>query len=114
MSVRGRTARTSFRAYAATMDDDPEFARLAAPDITYEWAKLLLARAHFNGSLAALDLAWQRVTAYGRGDFPASGPAELTICCDSRAPRCLRLHRRFDRHEQKIFIVADSARPTTV
>jgi hypothetical protein len=94
------------------MDEDLEFARLAAPDMTYEWAKLLLARAHFNGSLAALDLAWQRVMAYGRGDFPATDAAELTICCDSRAPRRLRLHRRFDRRGQKIFIVA-AARPTT-
>lgn len=95
------------------MHDDLELARLASPYVTYEWAKLLLARAHFNGSLATLDAAWQRVAAYGCGDSRVSEPVELMIrCTDAPGPgpsRRLRLHRRFDRHGQKIFIVADEA-----
>lgn len=95
------------------MNHDLELARLASPDVTYEWAKLLLARAHFNGSLATLDVAWQRVVAYGRGDSRVTEPAELMIRCTD-APKAgpsrrLRLHRRFDRRGEKIFIVADEA-----
>lgn len=93
------------------MQDDRELDRLASPDNTYEWEKLLLARAHFNGSLAALDAAWQRVMAYGRGDSPLAEPVELALRCagvaGEGAPRLVRLHRRFDRHGQKIFVVAD-------
>lgn len=95
------------------MNHDLELARLASPDVTYEWAKLLLARAHFNGSLATLDAAWQRVVAYGCGDSRVTEPAELVIrCTDALKPapsRRLRLHRRFDRHGEKIFVVAEEA-----
>lgn len=87
---------------------DPELARLASPSVTYEWSKLLLARAHFNGTLEALDAAWQRVLGYGREDFSGAGTIDLKVECGG-APRRLRLHRRFDRHGQKIFVVADEA-----
>lgn len=88
-----------------------ELALLQSPKVAYEWAKLLLARAHFNGSQQALDAAWRRVRSYRRNDISCEVPVELTVACAGRA-RCLCLHRRFDRHGQKIFIVADEVHET--
>ena len=87
---------------------DVELVRLASANVTYEWSKLLLARAHFNGTLEALGAAWQRVLDYGREDFSGGEPVDLEVECGA-APRCLRLHRRFDRHGHKIFVLADEA-----
>jgi len=36
---------------------------------TYEWSKVLLARAHFNGTLEVLTAAWELVLGYGRHEF---------------------------------------------
>src|SRR5205823_3811890 len=40
-----------------------------SPGDTYEWSKVLLARAHFNGTLELLTAAWERVLGYGRQEF---------------------------------------------
>jgi len=36
---------------------------------TYEWSKVLLARAHFDGTLEFLTAAWGRMLGYGRQEF---------------------------------------------
>lgn len=109
VQVHGRTDFGRAHDYAARMPEHDELAALRSSEVTYEWAKLLLARAHFNGSRQALDAAWQRVRSYGRNDISCQLPVELAVACGGRA-RCLCLHRRFDRHGQKIFIVADEGR----
>jgi hypothetical protein len=102
-----------------------------SPGDTYEWSKVLLARAHFNGTLELLTAAWGRVLGYGRQEFagktlrqlmgsgkPAAAvaaildhknmePVELTMRCRDGKPKRLRLHRRFDQYEHKMFIVAE-------
>ena len=102
-----------------------------SPGDTYEWSKVLLARAHFNGTLELLTAAWERVLGYGRREFvgktlrqflrsgkPAATvaaildrrnmePVELTLRCRDGKPKRLRLHRRFDPYEHKMFIVAE-------
>src|SRR6266850_7818909 len=40
-----------------------------SPGDTYEWSRVLLARAHFNGTLELLTAAWERVLGYGRQEF---------------------------------------------
>lgn len=102
------------------------------PGDTYEWSKVLLARAHFDGTLELLTAAWERVLGYGRREFagktlrqlmgtrkPAAptvaaildhenmAPVELTVRCRDGKEKHLRLHRRFDPYEHKMFIVAE-------
>ena len=100
---------------------------------TYEWSKLLLARANFNGTLEFLTAAWERLLGYGREEFAGKTlrqlmgsrrlaaiaaaildhenmqPFELTLRCRDGKPKRLRLHRRFDPHERKMYIVAEEA-----
>lgn len=111
MSVRGRTERPGRRAYPRRMPPrNAELALLATPRITYEWAKLLLARAHFNGTPEKLAAAWRCVLGYRREAFCAGQPViDLTVAGQDSAPRRLRLHRRFDRHGYKVFVIADPA-----
>jgi hypothetical protein len=108
-----------------------------SPGDTYEWSRVLLARAHFNGTLELLTAAWERVLGYGRQEFagktlrqlmrsgkPAATvaaildhqnmePVDLTVSCRDGKPKRLRLHRRFDQYEHKMFIVAEETQEPT-
>jgi hypothetical protein len=98
---------------------------------TYEWSKVLLARAGFNGTLELLTAAWERVLGYGRHEFagktlgklmrsgrPAAvvaaildehnmNPVDLTLRCRGGGAKRFKLHRRFDAYIHKMFIVAE-------
>src|SRR5690349_5328042 len=102
-----------------------------SPGDTYEWSKVLLARASINGTFELLTAAWERLLGYGRQEFTGktlgklmkSGkaaatvaaildhrnmdPVELTVRCRDGRPKRLRLHRRFDEYGNKMFIVAE-------
>jgi hypothetical protein len=99
-------------------------------------SKVLLARAGFDGTLELLSAAWEKILGYGRHEFggktlcqltgsdqPAAAvaaildsenmaPVELTMHCRNGLPKRLRLHRRFDGEERKMFIVAEEAHET--
>ena len=103
-----------------------------SPD-TYEWSRLLLARAHFNGTLELLSAAWELVLGYGRREFEGktlsqlmgsttteaaevvvailderkTAPVELTLRSRSGEAKRLRLHRRLDAYANEVFIVAE-------
>lgn len=107
-----------------------------SPGDTYEWSKVLLARAHFNGTLELLTAAWERVLGYGRheikgktlcqlmGSSPAAAaegvaaildernpePVDLNVRCRDGRAKCLTLHRRFAPHERMVYIVAEESR----
>jgi hypothetical protein len=104
-----------------------------SPGDNYEWSKVLLARANFNGTLELLTAAWERALGYGRAEFEgktlcqlmwssktaAAGavaailderntdPVDLTVRCRGGEAKCFRLHRRHDEYWHKIFIVAE-------
>jgi hypothetical protein len=104
-----------------------------SPGDTYEWSKVLLARAHFDGTLELLTAAWELVLGYGRHEFEgkklsqlmgshktdAAGvvvaildehnmnPVDLTLRSRGGEARRLRLHRRLDAYAHKVFIVAE-------
>jgi hypothetical protein len=112
---------------------DFTLAHHATPGDTYEWSKVLLARAKFDGTLEFLTAAWERVLGYGRYEFKgktlcqlmgsdkkaAAGavaaildersmePVDLTLHCRGGKPRSLRLHRRLDAYTRSVFIVAE-------
>jgi hypothetical protein len=104
------------------------------PGVTYEWSKVLLARASFNGRFELLTTAWERLLGYERQEFSAktlgqlmmSGeaaatvaaildhqsmePVDLTLCCRNGKRKSLRLHRRFDEYADRMFILAEETR----
>jgi hypothetical protein len=121
----------SWKPNSSPYPDDLQLCVLVSPGDTYEWSKVLLARAHFDGTLQLLTAAWGRLLGYGRQEFtgktlhhlmqsgtPAAlvsaildhehmEPVELTLRCRDGKPKRLRLHRRFDPYEQSMFIVAE-------
>jgi hypothetical protein len=94
-------------------------------------SKVLLARADLHGTLELLSVAWETLLGYGHREFrgktlcqltgsdrPAAAvaaildrqnmqPVDLTMHCKDGKPKRLRLHRRFDGDERKMFIVAE-------
>ena len=100
---------------------------------TYEWSKVLLARAHFDGTLELLTAAWELVLGYGRREFEGKtlsqlmgsnethaadvvvaildehnmDPVDLTLRSRRGDAKRLRLHRRLDAYTHKVFIVAE-------
>ena len=106
-----------------------------SPGDTYEWSKVLLARAHLDGTLELLTAAWELALGYGRREFEgkklsqltglnkadAAGvvvaildernmdPVDLTLRSRRGVAKRLRLHRRFDAYAHKIFIVAEES-----
>jgi hypothetical protein len=100
---------------------------------TFEWSKVLLAKAHGDGTLMLLTAAWERFLGYGRREFEGKTLRQLTgssasavagmvvaildrrdmqpvdVALRSRAGEAkgLRLHRRLDPHTGRIFIVAE-------
>jgi PAS domain S-box-containing protein len=103
------------------------------PGDTFEWSKVLLARAHFNGTFELLTSAWEKLLGYGRQEFAGKtlrqlmpprkaaataaiaailderdlAPVELSLRCRNGEGKCLTLHRRFDPDERTMFIVAE-------
>src|SRR5687768_2367920 len=45
---------------------------------TFEWSKVLLAKAHGDGTLALLTAAWERLLGYGRHEFEGKTLRQLT------------------------------------
>jgi hypothetical protein len=121
-------------------DEIPVDLKLAVritPGDTYEWSKVLLARAKFDGTMELLTAAWERMLGYGRDEFarhtlgnlmraakPAAvvaailderhcDPVDLTLRCRSGEAKRFRLHRRLDDYVRQVFIVAEP-RPSSV
>jgi hypothetical protein len=104
---------------------------------TYEWSKVLLARAKFDGTMELLTAAWENTLGYGRQELagktlgklmrsarPAAvvaailderhcDPVDLTLRCRSGAAKRFTLHRRVDEYLRQVFIVAEQ-RPSSV
>jgi hypothetical protein len=100
---------------------------------TYEWSKLLLARATFNGRLELLTAAWGRALGYSAEEFmgktlcqlmgsnksAAAGavaailderntaPVDLTLRRRDGTAERLRFYRRLDGYMREVFIVAE-------
>lgn len=118
---------------AANRPVDFTLAVHVSPGDTYEWSKVLLARANFNGTLELLTAAWQAALGYGRHEFKGKtlgqlmgssktaaadavaaildernmDPVDLTVRCRGGEAKRLRLHRRLDAYAHKMFIVAE-------
>jgi PAS domain-containing protein len=101
------------------------------PD-SYELTHVLLAKARFDGQLE-LSPAWERVLGFGRGELRGKtllhlmwsspryaaaavaailgrmdrGPVTLRVRCRDGRGKGMRLHRRYDRREQVIYIVGE-------
>jgi hypothetical protein len=114
------------------MPEDLVLSMRVTPGDTYEWSRVLLARAHFDGSLELLTAGWERFLGYGRhelrgktlcqvlgtGERPAAAvaaildecstlPVDLHLRCRDGQEKALRLHRRYDPYERTMFIVAE-------
>lgn len=102
---------------------------------SYEMSKVLLARAGFDGTLHFLTSGWERALGYTREelrerplsqllwsnrelvaaaiaaifDEPTMQPVELRLRCRDGGGKRLKLHRRYDGHEQAMYIVAEEA-----
>lgn len=102
------------------------------PGDNFEWSKVLLARARFDGRFELLTSAWEQVLGYGRRELGGKTFAELLgsrkaaaaavgailhkssrVAVDlsmrgrDQALKSLRLHRRFDADDCMMFIVAE-------
>jgi hypothetical protein len=114
------------------MPDDLTLSMCVNPGDTYEWSRVLLARAHFDGTLELLTAAWARALGYGRHELAGKtlcqllGPGEqaaaavaaildernieavdLSMRCRDGREKQLRLHRLLDPYEHTVFIVAE-------
>jgi PAS domain-containing protein len=114
------------------MPDDLTLSMCVSPGDTYEWSRVLLARAHFDGRLELLTAAWERTLGYGRHELAGKtlcqllGPGEqaaaavaailderniddvdLSLRCRDGREKRLRFHRRLDPYEHTVFIVAE-------
>jgi len=117
------------------MPMDLKLAVRVNPGDTFEWSKILLARANFNGTLELLTAAWERVLGYGRRELEGKtlgqlmgssrtvaadtvvaildecnmDPVNLTVLSRAGEAKSLRLHRRLDAYADKVFILAEEA-----
>jgi len=108
------------------------------PGATFRRSKVLLARAHFSGTLELLTAAWERLLGYEPRELagmtlrqlmvlaaPVSaravdaildevdmGAVILDLRCKDGRIRTLKLHRRLDPHERKVYLVADETLDT--
>src|SRR4030095_13849553 len=113
--------------------DDFQLAVLASDGHIYKKSNVLLARAHFSGTLELMTAAWERLLGYGRQEFEGKtlcqlmgakkplatnavaaildelnpGPVDLKVRCRDGQGKCLRLHRRFDPYERAVYILAE-------
>jgi len=102
---------------------------------SYELSKVLLATADFDGTLQLLTSGWERVLGYGREELEgktlanllwsdrrgpgrtvsaildplSTDPVELKVRCRSGLGKCFTLHRRYDKQEKMVYIVAEEA-----
>jgi hypothetical protein len=100
---------------------------------TFEWSKVLLAKAHCDGTLELLTAAWEGFLGYARHEFEgktlrqltgsgasaAAGlvvailderdmqPVDVTLRSRAGEAKGLRLYRRLDPHTGMIFILAE-------
>jgi hypothetical protein len=100
---------------------------------TFEWSKVLLAKAHSDGTLELLTAAWEHFLGYGRHEFEGKTlrqltgfgetaaasmavailderdmqPVDVTLRGRAGEAKGLRLHRRLDPHTGRIFILAE-------
>ena len=99
---------------------------------SYELSSVLLATADFDGTLQLLTSGWERLLGYGRQELKGKtlldllwsdhrgaaavaailervvmGPVELRIRCRNGKGKRLKLHRRYDKHEQMMYLVAE-------
>ena len=100
---------------------------------SYELSNVLLATADFDGTLQLLTSGWERLLGYGREELEEKtladllwcdrhsaavavaaildrldmGPVDLRVRCRNSLGKCLRLHRRYDKQEQMMYIVAE-------
>lgn len=100
---------------------------------SYEMSKVLLATAGFDGTLQLLTSGWERALGYGREELKgktlgtlmwsdrrraaaavaaildtlSTAAVDVRMRCRNGLGKCFRLHRRYDRHEQMIYIVAE-------
>lgn len=99
----------------------------------YELSRVPLATADFDGRLQLLTSGWERLLGYGRQELEEKtlvdlvwsdrghvaatvaaildrldmSPVDLRVRCRNGAGKCLRLHRRYDKQEQMMYIVAE-------
>lgn len=111
--------------FTLVLDDSP-------PD-SYEMSKVLLARAAFDGTLQLLTSGWEHALGYGRAELEGKtlcqlmwsdrgsaaaaaaaildrlsmGAVDLRMRCRNGLGKCFRLHRRYDKHEHVMYIVAE-------
>jgi PAS domain S-box-containing protein len=100
---------------------------------SYELSNVLLARASFDGTLQLLTSGWERALGYRRRelagktlsqlmwsdrrsaaaavaailDWRAPRPVHLRVRCRDGRGRSFRLHRRYDRQEYTMYVVAE-------
>jgi PAS domain S-box-containing protein len=116
------------------MPDDFTLSMRIAPGDTYEWSRVLLARAYFDGKLELLTAAWERFLGYGRRELLGKtlrhvlwtderaraavaaildqrnmAPVDILLRCRDGREKALRLHRRYDPYERSMFIVAEES-----
>src|SRR4051812_5268481 len=109
---------------------------LASAGDTYEWSKVLLARAHADGSLELLTGAWALALGYGREelsrktlgelmgsadraaalvaailDDDGKGAVQVKLRCRDGKHKHFHLHRRHDEYECVVFLVAEETGP---
>jgi hypothetical protein len=100
---------------------------------TYEWSNILLAKVRFSGTFELMTSAWETLLGYARHEFAGKtlrelmglreripitaiaaildernpAPVDLNVCCRNGQVKSLRLHRRFDRDERAVYILAE-------
>lgn len=100
---------------------------------SYELSKVLLATADFDGRLQLLTSGWERLLGYQRQELEGKtlvdllwsdrphaattvtaildpldmSPVDLRVRCRNGLGKCLRLHRRYDKLEHMMYIVAE-------
>ena len=103
---------------------------------SYELSSVLLATADFDGTLQLLTSGWERVLGYGREELErktladllwpdrrgaartvaaildplSADPVELQVRCRSGGGKSFTLHRRYDKQERMVYIVAEETR----
>ena len=102
---------------------------------SYEWSRVMLAKADWDGSLQLLTSAWERLLGYGREELQGKTllqlmwfnrrsaaaavaaildelnmeQVNLRLRCRDGQGKCLTLHRLYDRHEHVMYIVAEES-----
>ena len=118
---------------ASSYPGDFRLAMDDSPADSYEMSKVLLARAAFDGTLQLLTSGWEHTLGYGRAELEgktlrqlmwsdqgsaaaavaaildrlSTGAVDLRIRCRNGLGKCFRLHRRYDKHEHVMYIVAE-------